>query len=189
MTWRTVLISLVVSALLWLLIGWFLGLWSRGFDTDAAPPDPRFVAASAGRAFIADMDGQPTTTTSSTTTTVKPVVRSAPKVVSRPAPAPAVGEIPNLIRQVFGRFGADVGEEAVKVFGCETGGTYNPRATNGSHAGLAQISRRWHGERIARLGFTWEQMFEAMPNLTVAADIFAEQGWRPWTCARIVGVR
>lgn len=188
MTWRTgLLLALLVSLVLWLLLYLLVVTGYRAVH-EAVPPDPRMVAVSAGKAFVADMDGMPTTST--TTTTLK--ARPAPTVrVSRPTPTPAVavGEIPSLIRQMFGRFGADVGEQAVKVFGCETGGTYNPRATNGSHAGLAQISRRWHGARIARLGFTWEQMFEATPNLTVAADIFAEQGWRPWTCARIVGVR
>lgn len=129
-----------------------------------------------------------------TTTTAKPVPTTVPRRVVRSAPIQAasvsrpvvVGEIADLIRSVFGRFGADIAEQAVRVAQCES--HLNPRATNGSHVGLFQISGRYHQGRVARLGFTWSQMYEAGPNTTVAADLFGEQGWRPWACARIVGV-
>ena len=119
-----------------------------------------------------------------TTTTTAPVARTAPTVraasASRPAPA---GSIPDLIRRVFARFGPNVAEQAVRVSGCETGHTYNPAVVNSSgHTGLFQLSPRWHTARAQRLGFSWAQMREAEPNALVAADLYAEQGWRPWTC-------
>lgn len=100
----------------------------------------------------------------------------------RAASVAATGAIPDLIRAVFSQFGPDVAEQAVRVFGCETGGTYDPAARNGNHVGLAQISARWHRERIARLGYTIDQLTDPLVNLHVAADLYAEQQWRPWTC-------
>ena len=112
----------------------------------------------------------------------KPRARTAP---TRRVRAAATGDVPNLIRSVFGRFGPTVAEQAVRVFGCESG--FNPAARNGQHAGLAQLSKQYQEARARRLGFTWDQMFEPIPNLTVAADIYGESGWRPWTCRRVLG--
>lgn len=130
-----------------------------------------------------------TTTTSTTTTFVQPThVRKLPSPVARSAPserkvvAESTGTpVLAVIRAGFARFGPEVAEEAVRVAKCESG--LNPRAANGQHAGLMQISRTYHAARVARLGFTWAQMFEAGPNVAVAADIYRESGgWGPWTC-------
>lgn len=86
-TWRPIFLAvLLVSLVLWLLIYMLVVSTWRAVD-EGAPPDPTVVAASAGRAFIADMDGQPTTTTvAPTTTTHPPRARTAPTVraASRP---------------------------------------------------------------------------------------------------------
>lgn len=77
---------------------------------------------------------------------------------------------------------AQVGE-ALEVAACESG--FNPDAVSpsGGHVGVFQLSTRYHRERAARLGFTWEQVaHDARANATVAADLWAEQGWRPWSC-------
>lgn len=63
---------------------------------------------------------------------------------------------------------------------CESGG--DPRAiSSAGHRGLYQIGYV-HIERIMRLGFTWDDMLIAGPNIAVAYDLQSEQGWDPWTC-------
>jgi len=39
-----------------------------------------------------------------------------------------------------------------------------------------------HKARAARLGYSWEEMLEAGPNLCVAYDLWLDQGWGPWSC-------
>lgn len=122
----------------------------------------------------------PTTTVApnTTSTSLPRTADTAPIVVSkRPAPA---GEVADIIRAGFSRFGPVVAEQAVRVANCES--TLNPGATNGAHAGLFQISRQYHQPLVARLGFTWEQMFTAQPNATVAAALYEQSGWQPWSC-------
>lgn len=112
-------------------------------------------------------------------------------VVARARTAPiAVGALQDMIRAGFARFGPAVAEQAVHVAGCEstgdpTGAHLDPEATNGAHAGLFQLSKTYHEERARRLGFTWQQMWDAWANITVAADLFAEKmRWAPtWSCA------
>lgn len=150
-------------------------LTTRSLESDDEPD--RVVAAQ----------GVPSTITTTSTTTVapvattQPVARTAPNVraasVSRPV---AVGEVADIIRAGFARFGPAVAEEAVRVAQCES--NLDPRATNGQHASLFQISRTYHEARARRLGFTWEQMWDPTVNTTVAADIYGEQKWQPWTC-------
>jgi hypothetical protein len=95
-------------------------------------------------------------------------------------PTPIAGEVADIIRAGFARFGPAVAEQAVRVARCES--TLNPTATNGHHAGLFQVAEPYHRARIARLGFTWAQMLEPAPNTAVAADLYAESGWQPWSC-------
>lgn len=124
-------------------------------------------------------------------TTIVARARTAPTVRTQSVGAAArvhpVGELQDMIRAGFARFGPDVAEQAIRVAGCEstgdeTGQRLNPQAVNGPHAGLFQLSRTYHEARATRLGFTWAQMFEPGPNIAVAADIFGESRWGPWTC-------
>jgi hypothetical protein len=72
---------------------------------------------------------------------------------------------------------------AREVARCES--TNNPRATNGTQAGLMQIDIPSHRARIERLGFTPADMLEPIPNLIVAESIWREQGPSPWPhCGR-----
>lgn len=122
----------------------------------------------------------------------EPTTTTAPAARARTAPteptmrAAAVeghDEAIAAIRQAFTRFGEAVVQQAINVSGCETGHTYDPTVVNSSgHTGLFQLSPRYHTERAQRLGFTWDRMREALPNAIVAADIFAESRWGPWTC-------
>lgn len=125
----------------------------------------------------------PETTTSvapATTTTLPPTTSTTrARRVQRPAPAPAAyGEVEALI---LATWPPSEGARAVRVARCESG--LNPRATNGSHWGVFQISKRWHQARAERMGYTWEQVAtQAGPNIAVAHALWLDQGWRPWTC-------
>lgn len=52
--------------------------------------------------------------------------------------------------------------------------TWSPLAVNGGCYGLMQISTRWHYDRMDRLGVTEAQIWEAGPNMMVAADYLRE---------------
>jgi hypothetical protein len=142
------------------------------------------VDEPTAKAHAAAVVFPPPTSTTTTSTTAPPTTTSTSMPRSHTtAPIARSSEgVPAVIRAGFARFGAAVAEQAVRVSSCETGGTFNPAAVNGAHAGLFQISRTYHADRVRRLGFTWDQMFTVEPNVAVAADIYAESGWGPWTC-------
>ncbi len=79
-------------------------------------------------------------------------------------------------------------DEAIRVAHCES--TLNPGAVSsgGGNWGLFQINTVHRG-RVADMGYSWHQMLMPYQNAQVAADIWAEQGWGPWTCARMQGIR
>lgn len=52
--------------------------------------------------------------------------------------------------------------------------TYNTQAVNGGCYGLMQVSTYWHADRMERLGVTESQIWEAGPNVMVAADYLRE---------------
>lgn len=52
--------------------------------------------------------------------------------------------------------------------------TYDTQAVNGGCYGLMQVSTYWHGDRMERLGVTESQIWEAGPNMMVAADYLRE---------------
>lgn len=173
MTWRTglLLIAVLVSLVLWLLVYLLAVTTWRALD-EGAPPDPQFVAASAGRAFIVDMDGMPTTTTVAPTTTTThthpPRARSAPTVrASRPTPS---------------------GDVWWALFGCETGHTYNPQIVSktGKFRGAFQFSlSTWAG--IGETGDPISYSYEH--QLAAAKRLQARDGWHPWpTCGRRLGL-
>lgn len=144
-------------------------------------PTPEIVVTLDSEAVVAQIQS---TTTTSTITTIPPtttsstvVIQSVQKAQPQPVEVPS-GEIESLI---MARWGPEHGPKAVAVARCESG--LNPQASNGSHHGLFQISKRWHEARVNRMGYSFEQMYEAQPNIEVAYAIWSEQGWRPWTCA------
>jgi len=49
-----------------------------------------------------------------------------------------------------------------------------PTVSNGKHYGLMQVNVNVHAKRIEAYGYTPDEMFEAYPNLVVAADYLAE---------------
>lgn len=52
--------------------------------------------------------------------------------------------------------------------------TYNTQAVNGGCYGLMQVATHWHWDRMERLGVTESQIWEAGPNMMVAADYLRE---------------
>lgn len=96
----------------------------------------------------------------------------------------------DMIRVAFSERGASPAqqEQAIRVAHCES--TLRPEAISpgGGNWGLFQINRV-HAGRVAAMGYEWHEMLMPWQNAVVAADLWAEQGWRPWTCARIVGIR
>lgn len=169
---------LVIAVALALLLIWLVAdLSEQAVETDGASAVATVAWGREVPPYVIDA--------AATSTTVRPRARTAPTrrtVHALSVPASA-GEAVAVIRDVFARFGAVVVEQAVRVSGCETGGTYNPAVVNSSgHTGLFQLSPRYHTARASRLGFTWAQMREARPNALVAADLYAESGWGPWTC-------
>jgi hypothetical protein len=72
---------------------------------------------------------------------------------------------------------------ALAVAKCESG--LNPRARNGSHAGLFQLARRYHEPKAAALGLTWAQVAtQAKANTEVALVLYRQQGTTPWNASR-----
>lgn len=129
---------------------------------------------------------RPPATTTTTTEAVPPATVATTQPPAPPPPgAGGEGSIPDIVYERFAaRFGHATGERAVAVVECETAGTFDPRSTGDEgERGLLQIHPKYHQERIARLGFTWDDMYEVEPNLAVGMDLFAEQGWGPWSCA------
>lgn len=98
----------------------------------------------------------------------------------------AVGAVPDLIRATFARFGSLVAEQAVRVAKCESG--FSPTARLGPNVGVFQLNGSFHRARAARLGFTWEQMTQAGPNIAVAADLYGDSGWGPWSWLQVGGM-
>lgn len=119
----------------------------------------------------------------------KPSVKPATSATS-PAPAGSPGQaaIVATIERVFGPAAAPGAE---RVANCESGDGpshpgppyhIDPTQTSGPNWGAFQVNVYVHAARIARLGFTREQMLEIGPNAVVAHDLWTEQGWAPWSC-------
>jgi glucose/arabinose dehydrogenase len=155
---------------------------------DASNPEPA-VEVESSYAPSPLWYERPTTTTVPPTTTVAPTTTTttAPvAVVARSAPT-YHGSIPDLIRSVFSRFGAVVAEQAVRVSHCETGGTFDPGATGRQgEVGIFQLHPKYQSGRAAKFGYSMADLYDPVKNAEVAADLYAESGWRPWTCRSAV---
>lgn len=122
----------------------------------------------------------PTTAPAPATVAATPVsVARASIPAAQPAQSapPAPGSVQEVIAEVFGPHAS----AAIGVARCESG--LNPSAVSrgGGNWGLFQINKV-HRDRVARMGFAWEQLLDARVNALVAKSIFDEQGWRPWAC-------
>jgi hypothetical protein len=77
-------------------------------------------------------------------------------------------------------------QQAVEVARCESG--LNPAAVSpgGGNWGLFQINRV-HAGRVNAMGFNWSDMTHSWENAQVAAELWSQAGWSPWSCARRLG--
>ena len=109
------------------------------------------------------------------------VVNLAPKVARETQPGFGRYSVSNmstedLIKAVFG----PEAPNALKVAFCES--KFDPSVTGRfRERGIFQI-HPVHRKRIESMGYTWDQMYEVLPNIKVAYEIWSEQGWKPWTC-------
>lgn len=74
--------------------------------------------------------------------------------------------------------GNDLVAQANRVAECES--RHNPGAVSpgGGNHGLFQIN----GVHAPRFPHRWWRRYESLHNATMAAEIYKEQGWRPWSC-------
>jgi Transglycosylase SLT domain len=100
-------------------------------------------------------------------------------LAAKPLSAPSItptGAVPNMIRQVFGRYA----NGALAIAACESG--FNPRARNpysGAMGVFQFMPRTWAGTPYARFN-----PYDAMTNISAAYYLFVRDGysWREWSC-------
>jgi hypothetical protein len=87
-----------------------------------------------------------------------------------------------MIEKEFGKHA----DEALRIAFCES--RFNPTDVSSAGAvGVFQIRTVDHGWRVKKIKHG-KDLFDPWTNVQVAHDIFKHQGWRPWVCARIVGL-
>jgi hypothetical protein len=88
-------------------------------------------------------------------------------------------------------------EDAVQIAACESGGgdplSIQPQVVSNGNYGMFQINWTAQRNRVAKLGFSKEQLLDPTVNARVAADLWMDLGRRfgttaGWSCARITGV-
>ena len=107
---------------------------------------------------------------------VPPVVARVPLVQRIPPPPQTVPNVERWRSLVEQYFPAHAVEEALRVMTCESGG--DPHAYNAGNYGLMQISY----VHAAKVNGSLSRLFEPEENLRVAAIIYADSGWIPWSC-------
>jgi hypothetical protein len=88
--------------------------------------------------------------------------------------------IPEMIRDVFGKHA----DEAMRVARCES--HFRPDAV--SHAGAVGVFQiqRVHDWRVKKV--RGKDLHDPFTNVRVAYSLMKDEGWRPWVCARMLGV-
>lgn len=91
------------------------------------------------------------------------------------APAGAAQPPPQVTRAVTAIFGP-YAAQALRVVGCETGGTYSTRARNGQYLGLFQMGAYARGR--------YGHATDALGQARAAYRYFVASGrdWSPWEC-------
>ena len=58
----------------------------------------------------------------------------------------------------------------------------DPNQTHEFSVGLAQINVQAHGDKLARRGWTQEDLRDPVKNMTIAKEVYDEVGsFKPWT--------
>lgn len=90
----------------------------------------------------------------------------------------------SLIHLYWGAQGADavcIAEKESSLNQWAVGSTFGER-------GLYQIHPVHQGDYIPALGYTWDDMFQVIPNIDVAYSLYRDRGWSPWSVRRLCGV-
>lgn len=90
--------------------------------------------------------------------------------------------IEEMIHQAFGK----VAEQALRIAYCESKFDTDDVSSAGA-VGVFQIRPQNHGWRVDHVK-DGKDLFDPWTNVRVARHIYDDQGWRPWVCARIVGL-
>ncbi len=162
---------------------------TRHRAADHSAPAEDQTSTGSGVAPTTTEPAGPTTTDPPTTllvTTTSPLVVTPTTVRVRATtttlPERAdedMGDVEWAIRQAF----PETPDKAVRVARCESG--LDPRAVSpgGANVGLMQINVVHRG-LAARMGYSWDQMLQVLPNLAVARAVYDRAGgWGPWSCA------
>jgi len=150
---------------------------TAGETVEVATLDTVADAAPSAIPAVAEAPVAPAAVEVTTPVTVAIASVRQPAVVAPPAPPAAPGTVEAVITEVFGSHAA----AAIGVARCESGLRPEAISRGGGNWGLFQINRV-HRDRVARMGFQWEQLLDARVNALVAKTIFDEQGWGPWAC-------
>lgn len=83
--------------------------------------------------------------------------------------------IPDDLHEIFEKVGAEFNlcPELLEAMAYRES-RFIPSVKSGNHYGLMQINVKVHADRIAKYKYTDNDMFEAEPNITVAADYLRE---------------
>ncbi len=88
-------------------------------------------------------------------------------------------------------------QDAVRIAACESGGgdplSIQPQVVSRGNYGMFQINWTAQRNRVARLGFSKDQLLDPTINARIAADLWMDLGQRfgtsaGWSCAHITGV-
>ena len=115
-----------------------------------------------------------------------PVIPDAPKIEIQGLPSEktntaAPADWDELIQKYFPM---TEWQNAKKIMMAESGGRYDALSKTGDR-GLMQISPVHKG----RVGGNLNALYSPEINMRVAYEIWSEQGWAPWVCAKKLGIR
>lgn len=77
---------------------------------------------------------------------------------------------------------------ALSILQCESGGNPGAVSPTNDH-GLFQHNARYGPARFADYGMDWSDRYDPATNIEAAYRLWRSEGWRPWTCHRILSGR
>lgn len=79
----------------------------------------------------------------------------------------------------------DVYDQAYKIVRCESGFDPNAHSHTNDH-GLFQINQVHRANWPAVTGADWSQRYDPELNAIYARYLYDREGWRPWTCRKVL---
>jgi hypothetical protein len=87
--------------------------------------------------------------------------------------------------QIESVFGSAAGQ-AVAIARCESGLNPGAVSSGGGNHGLFQINSVHKASFIQVTGQPWPAIYDAHWNAVFAKWLYDQQGWRPWSCRRVL---